>query len=247
MQVRQKILGLNPWVGKVPWRRAWQPTPVFLPGESHGQRSLGLQSIGLHRIGHNGSNVAQYRWSWLVSVSKLLIPRTQTSLALRRSMERHRRFKVNRQMKWKVMDQFKIVSLRGNKIWSNSVANRDVHDDKERVGKKLDIHFLLEMIYFDHHPICWKGHRENQLYLTLSNIYNHNIISNKNRMHFENPRHNGPFRSPNAAKMQFVLWHISKAAAADLCMSLVNSDTRWSPWSHDDKMKDWLGHFGCKP
>ena len=32
--------GLNPWVGKIPWRRAWQPTPVFLPGESHGQRSL---------------------------------------------------------------------------------------------------------------------------------------------------------------------------------------------------------------
>ena len=29
----------NPWVGKVFWRRAWQPTPVFLPGESHGQRS----------------------------------------------------------------------------------------------------------------------------------------------------------------------------------------------------------------
>jgi len=31
--------GLDPWVGKA-WRRAWQPTPVFLPGESHGQRSL---------------------------------------------------------------------------------------------------------------------------------------------------------------------------------------------------------------
>ena len=30
----------NPWVGKIPWRRAWQPTPVFLPGKSHGQRSL---------------------------------------------------------------------------------------------------------------------------------------------------------------------------------------------------------------
>ena len=28
------------WVGKIPWRRAWQPTPVSLPGESHGQRSL---------------------------------------------------------------------------------------------------------------------------------------------------------------------------------------------------------------
>ena len=36
--------GLDPWVGKIPWRRKWQPTPVFLPAESHGQRSL---------VGHN--------------------------------------------------------------------------------------------------------------------------------------------------------------------------------------------------
>ena len=28
------------WVGKIPWGKAWQPTPVFLPGESHGKRSL---------------------------------------------------------------------------------------------------------------------------------------------------------------------------------------------------------------
>ena len=32
--------GFNPWVGKTAWRRAWQPTPLFLPGESHGQWSL---------------------------------------------------------------------------------------------------------------------------------------------------------------------------------------------------------------
>ena len=32
--------GLDPWVGKIPWRRARQPTPVFLPGKSHGQRRL---------------------------------------------------------------------------------------------------------------------------------------------------------------------------------------------------------------
>ena len=32
--------GLNPWVGRTPWRREWQPTPAFLPGGSHGQRSL---------------------------------------------------------------------------------------------------------------------------------------------------------------------------------------------------------------
>ena len=32
--------GSKPWVGKIPWRRKRQPTPVFLPGKSHGQRSL---------------------------------------------------------------------------------------------------------------------------------------------------------------------------------------------------------------
>ena len=32
--------GFDPWVGKIPWRRKWQPIPVFLPGKSHGQRSL---------------------------------------------------------------------------------------------------------------------------------------------------------------------------------------------------------------
>ena len=32
--------GINPWVGKIPWRTKWLPTPVFVPGEFHGQRSL---------------------------------------------------------------------------------------------------------------------------------------------------------------------------------------------------------------
>ena len=31
---------IDPWVRKIPWKREWQPTPLFLPGESHGQRSL---------------------------------------------------------------------------------------------------------------------------------------------------------------------------------------------------------------
>ena len=34
------VPGFDPWVRKIPWRREWLPTPVFLPGESHGQRSL---------------------------------------------------------------------------------------------------------------------------------------------------------------------------------------------------------------
>ena len=32
--------GFNPWVGEIPWRKKWQPTPVFLPGEFHGERIL---------------------------------------------------------------------------------------------------------------------------------------------------------------------------------------------------------------
>ena len=39
---------------KIPWRRAWQPTSVFLPGEFHGQRQPdGLQSMGSIRVGHD--------------------------------------------------------------------------------------------------------------------------------------------------------------------------------------------------
>ena len=37
---RYRIFGFNPWVGKITWRRKWQPTLVFLPWKSHGQRSL---------------------------------------------------------------------------------------------------------------------------------------------------------------------------------------------------------------
>ena len=37
---RHKRRGSNPWVGEIPWRRAWQPTPVFWPGRSYGHRSL---------------------------------------------------------------------------------------------------------------------------------------------------------------------------------------------------------------
>ena len=44
----QASLGFDPWVGKIPWRRALQPRPVFLPGESHGQRSL----VGYSPEGH---------------------------------------------------------------------------------------------------------------------------------------------------------------------------------------------------
>ena len=37
---RLRRYGFDPWVGEIPWRRTWQPTPVFLPGKSYGQRNL---------------------------------------------------------------------------------------------------------------------------------------------------------------------------------------------------------------
>ena len=42
-------MGSIPGVRKIPWRRAWQPTPVFLPGEFHGQRNLAGYSLWGHK------------------------------------------------------------------------------------------------------------------------------------------------------------------------------------------------------
>ena len=44
----------DPWVGKIPWRRKWQPTPVFLPGQFRGERSLG-----------DCSHAVAKSWTWL--------------------------------------------------------------------------------------------------------------------------------------------------------------------------------------
>ena len=43
------------WVGEIPWRRKWQPTPVFLPGKKipWTEEPGGLQSMGLQRVGHD--------------------------------------------------------------------------------------------------------------------------------------------------------------------------------------------------
>ena len=46
----------DPWVGKVPWRRKWQPTPVLVPGQSHGQRSL----VGYSPWGHKVSDMTEH-------------------------------------------------------------------------------------------------------------------------------------------------------------------------------------------
>ena len=45
--------GFNPWVGKIPWKRKWQHTPVFLSGKTHGQSLTGYSLWGCKSIRHN--------------------------------------------------------------------------------------------------------------------------------------------------------------------------------------------------
>ena len=54
--VKNLLAKIDSWVGKIPWRRAWQPTPVFLPGESHGQRSL----VGCSSWGHTELDITEW-------------------------------------------------------------------------------------------------------------------------------------------------------------------------------------------
>ena len=65
---------LNPWVGKIPWRREWPPTPVFLPGESLGQRNLARSSPWHHKIrldwARFPSLLGEYSWFvWVFDVN----------------------------------------------------------------------------------------------------------------------------------------------------------------------------------
>ena len=52
----------DPWIGKIPWRREWQPTSVFWPGEFHRQRSLAGSRPWGQRLGHNWANFTFTVW-----------------------------------------------------------------------------------------------------------------------------------------------------------------------------------------
>ena len=75
--------GFDPWVGKIPWRRRWQPTPVFLPGESHGQRSLvgyslrdrkesdTTERLHTHSLGETDSSILELQGRFLEGINTL--------------------------------------------------------------------------------------------------------------------------------------------------------------------------------
>ena len=73
---QSRRFGFNPWVRKIPWRRKRQPTPVFLPAEFHGQKSL----VGCSPWGHKESDTTERQYVVLriksfncISCSKKLI------------------------------------------------------------------------------------------------------------------------------------------------------------------------------
>ena len=69
---RCKRFGFHPWLGKIPCRRAWQPTLGFLPGESHGQRSL--PGYRVHRLGRSQTQLKQLsRYTCILYIHVLYI------------------------------------------------------------------------------------------------------------------------------------------------------------------------------
>ena len=72
--------GFYPWVGKIPWRREWQLIPVFLPGESHSQRSLAGYSPWGHKESDKIEQPNTAHTAWLILTSA---PLTMTFSSLR--------------------------------------------------------------------------------------------------------------------------------------------------------------------
>ena len=71
---RHKTGEFHPWVRKIPWRRAWQPTPVFLLGEAHGQKSLaGYSPCGGKEL--DMTEVTEHSSSFNVHIFHPVLPR----------------------------------------------------------------------------------------------------------------------------------------------------------------------------
>ena len=81
----------SPWVGKIPWRREWQPSPVFLPGEAHGQRSLasprGRTQLSISHV--NGAQRVDSASLPMTSISPHVLPWPEVTVQAMQSPEQH--------------------------------------------------------------------------------------------------------------------------------------------------------------
>lgn len=107
-------------------------------------------------------------------------------------------------------------------------------------AENLYFHFLLEMIYFDHHSICCQATVKVSC-LTLSIIYNHNIISNKNRMHCEKYKTQWSILIPKCDKDEVCLPPHRGHSYRPLQVFGKSPDARHCAWSNDDKIPLRMG------
>ena len=79
--------GFSSWVWRIPWRRKWQLTPVFLSGKSHGQRTLVGYSPWSHkRVGHNLATKQQCSWrlnDYIKKISLSIMQQLMVAINLR--------------------------------------------------------------------------------------------------------------------------------------------------------------------
>ena len=84
--------GFDPWVRKIPWRIKWQPTPVFLPGESYGRRSL----VGYSPQGHKESDTTEWLHLHSATKEKEQLIQTKTWTNFKITMLSNRSWRTNR-------------------------------------------------------------------------------------------------------------------------------------------------------
>ena len=113
---RHKRLGFDPWVRKIPWNRKWQPSPVFLPGKSHGWRSLaGYSPWGHKRVKHDLAT-KQQRLLYLFFFVCLFLRKDRSALDAFVGMLKLQKtiLKINIILKWKHSSDI----MRSGRVWS---------------------------------------------------------------------------------------------------------------------------------
>ena len=127
----------DPWVGKIPWSREWQPTPVFLPGTSHGQRSL----VGYSPWGHK----SQTRLSnWTTTAKKTTNFYWETyrkSLQIRSKFSLLGIFDIAREhdlkMNWSMKCQIKFCRIKKKIQWNKTKVYLGEKNPAKITGKIL--------------------------------------------------------------------------------------------------------------
>ena len=107
-------MGLIPELGRSPWRRSWQPTPIFLPGESHGQRSLAGYSPWVHKSRTQLRNLAHTHsatWNLVIFLSEIIGIMPEYWLPVRVSLSKTEKSKlafkaISRQKSNKMLEGF---------------------------------------------------------------------------------------------------------------------------------------------